>query len=306
MVRFIATRVLRTVITVLVVLTIAFVLARLTGDPIRLMLPTQATTAQVNAVRDSFGLNKPVLVQYLIFIGSAARGDFGDSIRQGLPAMDLVLSRLPATLSLAVISFVIGFALAVALAVVGELSNNRGVRAAMLWIATIRQAIPPYLFGIILILVFAVSLVWLPSLGDNGPLSYILPVATVSTYEVALYLRLFNASFAQSRNEDYVRTIVAKGTSRTRVVLAHMLPNALLPIITVAGINLGALIGSLVVIETVFTWPGLGTLLVQGVQQRDYPIVQAGVVTIAVVFIVINLAVDVLSAVLDPRVRLSA
>jgi peptide/nickel transport system permease protein len=304
--RFVIGRVIRTVLTVLVVLTVAFVFARLAGDPVRLMLPQEATQADVEAMRTTLGLNEPLIVQYLTFLGQAVRGDFGDSIRQVTPALEVVMDRLPATLSLAIISFVIGFGLAIVLAVVGELTRNKAVRTAMLWAATVRQAIPPYLFGILLILVFSVQLAILPSLGNTSALSYILPVATVSTFEIALYLRLFNSSFAQSRNDDYVRTTIAKGTSRTRVVLAHMLPNALLPVITVAGINLGALIGSLVVIETVFTWPGLGTLIVQAVNNRDYPIVQAGVLVIAVVFVVINLLVDVLYAVVDPRVRLSA
>lgn len=304
--RFIGSRLVRTILTVLVVLTVAFVFARLTGDPVRLMLPQEATQADVDALRATLGLNQPLIVQYFTFLGQAATGNFGDSIRQVTPALGIVLDRLPATLSLALISFFVGFGLAIVLAVVGELSDNKAVRTAMLWTATVRQAIPPYLFGILLILLFAVQLAVLPSLGNTSWMSYILPVATVSTFEIALYLRLINSSFAQSRNEDYVRTVIAKGTSRTRVVVAHMLPNALLPVITVAGINLGALVGSLVVIETVFTWPGLGTLIVQAVNNRDYPIVQAGVVVIAVVFVVINLVVDVLYAVLDPRVRLSA
>jgi peptide/nickel transport system permease protein len=305
MVGFISSRLLRTIITIWVVLTVAFVLARLTGDPVRLMLPQEATQEQVEEVRADLGLDQPMLVQYGNFLGKAVRADFGDSIRQGTPAIEAVVDRLPATLSLAVIAFVVGFGTALILAVVGELTESQKLRTAMLWMATTRQAIPAYVFGIVLILIFAVHWSLLPSLGNVSAASYVLPVATVCTFEIALYLRLFNSSFAESRNDDYIRTVRAKGVSRTRVVLAHMLPNALLPVITIAGINLGILIGSLVVIESVFTWPGLASLIVQGVQQRDYPIVQAGVIVIAIIFVVINLVVDMLYAVLDPRVRLS-
>lgn len=305
MARFILSRAVRTALTVFAVLSLAFVLARLTGDPVRLMLPQEATQADVDAMRATLGLDLPLWEQYLSFLAHAAQGDLGDSIRQGVSAVTLVLERLPATLELAFASFAIGLLLAVVIAVLGELSRNETVRATMLWIATTRQAIPPYLFGILLILVFSVWLGALPAIGRTSYASYILPIATIASFEVALYLRMLNQAFAESRHQDFVRTALAKGASRGRIVLRHQLPNALLPLVTVAGINLGVLVGGLVVIETVFNWPGLGRLIVQGVEQRDYPIVQAGVVIIAIVFVVINLIVDMLYAAMDPRVRLA-
>lgn len=305
MVRFIGSRLLRIVVTVLAVLTFAFVLARMTGDPVRLMLPDQATQADVDAARQSLGLDRPLVVQYLDFMLGAFRGDLGDSIRQGQPALALVVERLPNTVELALTSFVIGFALAVALAVVAETTGSRRLRSTLMWLATVRQAIPPYLFGILLVLVFSVSLGLLPAIGRTSYASFVLPVATMATFEVALYLRLISASFDESRTLDYVRTARAKGVSRGRIVVRHMLPNALLPVITIAGINLGVLMGGTVVLEMVFNWPGLGRLIVQGVTERDYPIVQAGVVLIALLFVAINFIVDMLYAVLDPRVRLA-
>lgn len=303
--RFILSRAVRTALTVFAVLSLAFVLARLTGDPVRLMLPQEATQADVDAMRTTLGLDRPLADQYVSFLARAVQGDLGDSIRQGVSATDLVLERLPATLELALSSFAIGLLLAIIIAVLGELSRSDTVRAAMLWVATTRQAIPPYLFGILLILVFSVWLGALPAIGRTSYASYVLPIATVASFEVALYLRLLNQAFAESRHQDFVRTALAKGASRSRVVLRHQLPNALLPLITVAGINLGVLVGGLVIIETVFNWPGLGRLIVQGVEQRDYPIVQAGVVVIAIVFVAINLIVDMLYAAMDPRVRLA-
>jgi peptide/nickel transport system permease protein len=174
-----------------------------------------------------------------------------------------------------------------------------------MWIALARQAIPVFWFGLLLILLFSVTLRWLPSLGRGGVAHLILPAITLSTYELALYLRLFNSSLAIEAKQDYVRTAFAKGQSRSKIVIKHMLPNALLPLVTIAGINLGLLLGGTVVTETVFGWPGVGRLIVQSVSQRDYPVIIAGVFVICLIFMVVNLIVDLLYAYLDPRVRLA-
>lgn len=305
MINFFATRLGWALLTLAVILTFVFFLARLTGDPVRLMLPDQATQADVDAMRDYLGLNRPLIEQYADFMLSAVSGDLGTSIRQQRPALELVLERLPATLELAISAFVIGFLLALALATIGEVSGSRRLKNALLWAATIRQAIPPYLFGILLILLLSVNMALLPAIGRNSLSSYVIPVLTMATFEIALYLRLFNTFFDEMRSSDWLRTARARGVGRLRLVLRHMLPNAILPVITVAGINLGILVGGTVVLEMVFNWPGLGRLIVQGVTQRDYPIVQAGVVVIAVIFILINVVVDILYGLLDPRVRLS-
>lgn len=305
MARYILSRVLWAALTLFVVVSVVFFLARLTGDPVRLMLPDQATEADVEAMRDQLGLNRPIAEQYLSFIGSAMQGNLGYSIRHSRPAAELILERLPATLELALLSFSIGIAIALGLAVLGEVSRSERLRNGLLWAATIRQAIPPYLFGILMILVLSVNLSMLPAIGRNSWQSYVIPVMTMATFEIALYLRLFTTSFSETRGLDWVRTARAKGVPRMRIVFGHMLPNALLPVITVAGINLGYLVGGTVVLETVFNWPGVGRLIVQAVTQRDYPLVQAGVVVTATVFIFINLMVDLLYAVIDPRVRLA-
>lgn len=305
MARYILSRVLWAALTLFVVVSVVFFLARLTGDPVRLMLPDQATEADVEAMRDQLGLNRPIAEQYLSFIGSAMQGNLGYSIRHSRPAAELILERLPATLELALLSFSIGIAIALGLAVLGEVSRSERLRNGLLWAATIRQAIPPYLFGILMILVLSVNLSLLPAIGRNSWQSYVIPVMTMATFEIALYLRLFTTSFSETRGLDWVRTARAKGVPRMRIVFGHMLPNALLPVITVAGINLGYLVGGTVVLETVFNWPGVGRLIVQAVTQRDYPLVQAGVVVTATVFIFINLMVDLLYAVIDPRVRLA-
>lgn len=305
MARYIVRRILQSILTIFGVLTAAFFLTRLSGDPTSLLLPAEATTEDIDALRTALGLDQPLLVQYGKFIAAAAQGDFGESLRHRTPALGLVLERLPATLELALTAFVIGLALAFAVGLAMRLSSSRRLREGLLWLAFIRQAIPVFWFGLLMILLFSVTLGWLPSLGRGTIWHLILPAVTLGTYELALYLRLFNSALGQEQSQDYVRTAYAKGQSRVKVILKHMLPNALLPLVTIAGIHLGVLLGGTVVTETVFSWPGVGRLIVQSVSQRDYPVVITGVLVVSMVFVLVNLLVDLLYAFLDPRVRLS-
>jgi peptide/nickel transport system permease protein len=302
---FILRRTLQSVLTVLGVMTVAFFLVRLAGDPAVLLLPVEASDEDIARLRTALGLDQPLVVQYVKFIANAVTGDFGLSLRQNAPALGLVLERVPATLELALTSFVLGIVLAFGVGLAMRMSTSPRVRSAIMWIALGRQAIPVFSFGLLLILIFSVWLRWLPSLGRGGIEHLILPALTLATYELALYLRLFNASLADEQKQDYVRTAYAKGQGRTQVILRHMLPNALLPLVTIAGINLGLLLGGTVVTETVFSWPGVGRLIVQSVSQRDYPVIIAGVFIISLIFVVVNLLVDILYGFLDPRVRVA-
>lgn len=301
---FILRRTLQSVLTVLGVMTVAFFLVRLAGDPALLLLPVEASDEDIARLRTALGLDQPLMVQYLKFLANALQGDFGVSLRQNAPALQLVLERIPATLELALTSFVLGILLAFVIGLGMRLTTNNRIRQAIMWVALTRQAIPVFSFGLLLILVFSVWLRWLPSLGRGSLQHLILPALTLATYELALYLRLFNASLATEQRTDYVRTAYAKGQGRTQVILRHMLPNALLPLVTIAGINLGLLLGGTVVTETVFSWPGVGRLIVQSVSQRDYPVIIAGVFIISLIFVLVNLLVDILYGFLDPRVRL--
>ncbi len=303
MIKLLAKRVMQSVLTVFGVVTAAFFLVRLAGDPAVLNLSAEASAEDIARVRAAMGVDRPLFVQYAEFIGKAIRGDFGMSTRQDIPAMDLVLERLPATLELALTSFVVGLGLAFILGVAIRISGSRLLRQTVMWIALGRQAIPIFSFGLILILIFSVWLQWLPSLGRGTLAHLVLPALTLGTYELALYLRLLDASLRTEQRQDYVRTAYAKGQGRIQVLLGHMLPNALLPLVTVAGINLGLLLGGTVVTETVFSWPGVGRLIVQSVSQRDFPVIIAGVFLISLIFVIINLIVDLLYTILDPRVR---
>ena len=305
MVLFIVKRLVQSVLTVFGVLTAAFFLVRLSGDPLAMMLPPEATDADIAAMRAALGLDQPYWIQYLKFLGNAAAGDFGNSLRQQTSALHLVLERLPATLELALSAFTLGIVLAFAMGLAIRLSGSVRLRAVLLWIAVVRQAIPTFWFGLLLIVLFSVTLRWLPAVGRGGLDNLILPALSLATFELALYLRLINAAFSEEQDQDYVRTANAKGQSRAKVIVKHMLPNALLPLVTVAGINMGVLLGGAVVTETVFSWPGVGRLIVQSVSQRDYPVIIAGVLVVSLVFVVVNFIVDMLYAVLDPRVRLA-
>jgi len=304
MFRYLIRRLFQAALTVFGVLTVAFFLVRLSGDPLALLLPEVATAEDIEELRAALGLDRPLWVQYTIFMTNAVQGDFGYSLRLQVPALSLVLERLPATLELALTSFVLGITLAFTGALAMRLSGSPRLRAILLWAAFIRQAIPVFWFGLLMIIVFSVTLRWLPSVGRGSIEHLILPVLTLSTFEIALYLRLLDAAFGEQERQDYVRTAYAKGQTRLQVVLRHMLPNALLPLVTIAGINLGILLGGTVVTETVFSWPGMGRLIVQAVTQRDYPVILAGVVVASFLFIAINFIVDMLYGFLDPRIRL--
>jgi peptide/nickel transport system permease protein len=304
MTRYVALRLLRGLGTLWGVLTIAFFLLRLEGSPAALLLPLNATPAQVLQLNRALGFNRPLPIQYEKFLVQAIQGNLGNSLQQGTSAVGLVLSRMPATLELALSGFLFGTGTAFIFAITIQLTASERLRRVLLWIGTLRQAVPTFLFGILMDFVFSVSLHWLPADGIGGLSHLLLPMITVGTFEFTLYVRLLDSSFSDQRSLDYTRTAYAKGQGRAGVVFRHQLPNALLPILTVAALNLGALLGGAVVIETVFNWPGAGLLIVQAVGARDFPVVEAGLLVGSVAFIGVNIFVDMLYTFVDPRVRL--
>jgi ABC-type dipeptide/oligopeptide/nickel transport system permease component len=285
------------------VVTLAFVALRLSGDPAATMLPGDASVDELRHLRRTLGLDQPLHVQYLAFLGGAVRGDFGESFRHQQPAFGLVLERLPATLELAFAALLLAVVVALPLGIVAALYRGRAVDMLAMGFAVVGQATPYFWMGIMLILVVSVELGWLPTSGRGGWPHLILPAVTLGTHFAASLARLTRTSMLEVLGQNFVTTARAKGLGEPRVVLAHALKNAAVPVVTLIGLQFGTLLGGAVVTETIFAWPGVGRLAVQSIFVRDYPVVQAGVLVLALVFVAINLAVDLLYGTLDPRIR---
>lgn len=306
MARYVAIRVVRGALTLFAVVALTFALGRATGDPVALLLPQGATVEDVLAMRARLGLDQPLALQFVRYLGDLARGDFGTSLVYNRPALDLVLERLPATLRLGLTAFVVAGLIGIPLGVLAATSRSslfdRVVRDASLAL----QSLPSFFVGILGILLFGVALRWLPTFGDATLRHYVLPVATMTLLPLALILRLVRASLLEVLGEDYVRTAHAKGLRPPTVMVRHALRNALVPVLTVLGLQLASLIGGAVIVETVFAWPGVGSLAVEAIGGRDFPIVQTVVLLSGTAFVVVNLAVDLSYALLDPRVEIGS
>jgi len=296
-------RLLQLVPTLLGVLAVVFLLVRVSGDPTQLLLPQTATLADRALYRKQHGLDQPIPVQFIHYIASVAHGDLGRSLTDARPALDVVLQRLPATIELALsgiaIAVLIGFPLGIVAAV-----RRRSVldRLAMLG-ALFGQSIATFWVGILLIVIFAVQLRWLPVSGRGGIAHLVLPAVTLSLYMMPLLARMTRSSMLEVWQQDYVRTARAKGLRERAVILRHAARGALIPVVTVLGLQFGGALAGAIVTESVFAWPGIGMFVLDAIYKRDYPVVQAVVLVIATMYIVINLTVDLLYAVLDPRIR---
>jgi peptide/nickel transport system permease protein len=304
MASYLARRFLEFLVVILGVLTIVFLLQRLSGDPTNMLLPIDATEQVRAELRRQLGLDRPILVQYLQFLGNVAVGDLGDSYRFRQPALGLVLDRLPATLLLAGASLLIALVIALPLGILAAVYRNTWIDTLATGISLIGQAMPVYWLGLLGILLFAVQWRLLPSMGGGSFAALILPATTLAVYSASRIMRLTRSAMLDVLHQDYVRMARAKGLSEGKVLIKHALRNASIPIVTIIGLQFGGLLGGAVITETVFAWPGVGRLAVNAVQQRDFPVVQAVTVVIAIAFSLINLIVDLLYAKLNPRVRL--
>jgi peptide/nickel transport system permease protein len=274
------------------------------GDPVEVLLGESTAAADREALRHALGLDRPLLQQWLGFMSGLVRLDLGVSLYQRQPVLELLQSHAGATLELAVLAFVIAVAIAVPLGVLA--AARRGTRwdAGAMGFALLGVSIPNFWLGPLLVMVFSLGLGWFPVSGRSGVLSVILPALTLGTAFAAVLSRMIRSCLLETLGEDYIRTARAKGLSPFQVLVHHGLRNAWLPVLTVLGMQLGALLGGAVVTETVFSWPGLGSLLVESIQRRDYPVVQGCVLLISLSYVVINLGTDLLYAWIDPRVRL--
>ena len=304
MLSYLARRLFEFLVVLVGVLTIVFVLQRLSGDPTNLLLPIDAPEEVRADLRHQLGLDQPLAVQYVRFLGSVAVGDLGDSYRFRQPALGLVLERLPATLLLAGASLLISLVIALPLGILAAVYRNTWVDTVATGISLIGQAMPVYWLGLLGILLFAVQWRLLPSMGGGSFAALILPATTLAVYSASRIMRLTRSAMLDVLHQDYVRMARAKGLSEAKVLIKHALRNASIPIVTIIGLQFGGLLGGAVITETVFAWPGVGRLAVNAVQQRDFPVVQAVTVVIAFAFSLINLTVDLLYARLNPRIRL--
>lgn len=285
------------------VVTIVFFVTRVLGDPAALLLPIGASAADIEALRDQLGLNQPLMVQYFQFLVSAVQGDFGTSFQHGRDAMDVVLERLPATATLALTAIALGLVIGTVAGSVAALKRGSAVELLVMAVALLGQATPVFWLGIMLILFFSVNLGWLPTGGYGTIWHLILPSVTLAVFVSASIARLLRSSMLDILQEDYIRTARAKGLLRSTVFIWHVARNALIPVVTMTAILTGELLGGSVVTETVFAWPGIGRLIIQAIEAKDFPIIQAGITLIAAIFVLINFLVDLLYGVLDPRIR---
>jgi peptide/nickel transport system permease protein len=297
-------RLLQSLLVLLGVSFVVFAILFLTGDPALVLLPPDASAEDVEKFRQSMGFNDPFFVQYGRFLVGALRGDFGQSIRHGEPAFDLVLERMPATFELSGAALAIALCLAIPAGIVSAVRRNSVLDYISTVVALLGQSMPTFWLGIMLILLFSVQLNLLPSSGRGGWEHMLLPAITLGLFTTARITRLTRSGMLEVLSQDYIRTARAKGVGNPPVVWKHALKNAAIPIVTIVGIELGTLLGGSVITETIFAWPGVGRLSVQAIYNRDYPVVQAAVFTLAATFVLVNLVVDVLYTYLDPRIRL--
>jgi peptide/nickel transport system permease protein len=302
--RYIAVRLMQSLLTILVMSMIVFSLARVTGNPLDVLLPLEATPEDYERVAKHWGLDRPLYVQYLVFLGKAVRGDFGMSWKwQGHSAMGLVVERLPATLELAGLALIISVVIAVPVGVLAAVTKDKPFDYAGKVVALLGQSLPSFWLGIVLMWIFAVMLGWLPTSGRGGLSHMILPAICLGWFQVAAMMRLVRSAMLDVLDSEFVKLARVKGLAEWKVVWKHCLRNAAIAPLTYFAITAGVLLTGSVVIESVFAWPGTGLLAVDAVRARDFQVVQAIVIVFAAVFIFTNLVVDILYAYLDPRIR---
>jgi peptide/nickel transport system permease protein len=300
---YLGRRLLQLVPTLLGVTVVVFLLIRVSGDPTQLLLPETATLEDRALFRKQHGLDRSIAIQYVQYLGNLLRGDMGRSLIDGSPALGLVLQRLPATVELALAAMLIAVLVGIPVGILSAIRRGSVLdRLAMVGVLT-GQSMATFWVGILLILVFAVQLRWFPVSGRDGPRHLVLPAVTLSLYMMPLLARMTRSSMLEVWKQDFVRTARAKGLRERTIILRHSLRAALIPVITVLGLQFGGALAGAIVTESVFAWPGVGTFVLDAIYKRDYPVVQAAVLVIATVYILTNLLVDLLYGVLDPRIR---
>ena len=301
--RFLLRRFLISIVTVLVVSVMIFGMSRAVGDPRVLLLDDYSTKDDWDRLGRELGLDKPYYEQYGIFLRDALKGEFGESIQQGRPAMHIILERLPATMQLGFAAFILSLVVGIPLGILSAVMRGSLLDQFSRIVALVGQSAPPFWLGIMLMFFFAVQLDWLPPFGREGPESVILPAITLGWFYAAANLRLIRSAMLDVLDSEYIKLARAKGVSSISIILKHAFRNALIPPLTFAGVTLGALVTGSLVTETVFAWPGLGKLAVDSLFGMDYPLLQGVVIVFTLMYVGASFLVDVLYAYIDPRIR---
>ncbi|GIO44238.1 ABC transporter permease [Paenibacillus apis] len=301
--QYIVKRFLQSLLAILGAATVVFFIIRLSGDPARLMLPPEASEDQVAALRESLGFNRPLLVQYFDYLKDMVTGNFGNSLYFKESALQLVLERMPATMDLAVSAIIIAVVVGMTAGVISAYKKNTFIDYLInIWIF-ITQSLPVFWVGIVFIMIFANQLHLFPTSGNNGLISLVLPALTLAAYPIAPIARTMRSSLMDVLQQSYMVTNKAQGFSKRRMVLKRGLKNALLPVVTVISLEFGVMIAGAVVTETIFSWPGVGQLIMQAVSNRDFPLVQASILIISILYILISFITDMIYLWIDPRIK---
>lgn len=301
--RYVVRRSLQAVFVILAVLVVTFILLRAIGDPARLLVSPEGSRENLAQIRHALGLDVPLHVQFVRFMADAVKGDFGNSFTFGRPALGLVLERMPATLLLTLVALGLAVPVGILLGTISAVRRNSVYDNLATTLAVLGRAVPNFWLSIMLIVVFGAYLKWLPPSGFGTWKHLVMPAVALSAGLAAMVARLTRSSLLEVMGHDFVRTAKAKGLTESRVLYRHVMRNALIPIATVVGLQAGHLLGGAIITETIFAWPGVGRLLTQSIYNYDYPVVQTSVFVISVTFVFLNLAIDLLYALIDPRIR---
>lgn len=300
---FLIRRLLQGVLSIVGASAVIFVISRLSGDPILIMLPNDAPASLIEQTRSSLGLDKPLWMQYFIFASHALAGDFGSSYRWQMPAITLVLDRLPATIQLAVVALGFSVLLAVPFGVLSAVHRGSWLDTLGKGFAMLGQAMPGFWVGLLLILVFSIELGWLPAFGHGSPAHVIMPAIALGWYPVAAQTRIIRSAMLDVLDSDYIRMGRAVGAPDRALIWKYAFRNAAIPLVTMLGVYFAAMLGGAFVVEVIFAWPGVGRTVVEAVFARDFPVVQAGVLLTSILFVTSNILVDLSYGLIDPRIR---
>ncbi len=302
MAKYISKRLLQAIFVLLGVSLVAFIILHLSGDPLSLLISSGATPEQEAAIRTKMGLDDPLYIQYFRFLAQILHGDFGESLYYKQSTLSLIMNRLPATIQLTFAGILVATVIGIPLGIIAATKKGSVVDSVVRIIAICGQAIPSFWLGLMMILIFSVKLKWLPTSGRGTFDQMIMPAITVGLFSMASVCRLTRSTMIETLKTDYIRTAKAKGLHKARIIVIHALRNSLLPVVTTIGMEIGHLLGGTLLTETIFSWPGIGSLAVQAITNRDYPLVQTAVLITAFMFVIVNLIVDLLYAVIDPRI----